>query len=580
MKASIAGRWRPVASLVAQRLVVTAASPRFWRLRFGIAAAVFCFVTVLLAANAPFLNAADAGEIAAFSRRLAAGLGLIAYLAAITLAPVLITGALHQDRKSGTTDLLVLSPLSSRQILASSIGSPLFSCAIAFVTLVPILALPVYLGGPSILWYFLRNVPAIALAAALSGLYGLSLTVSGKSTRRVWLDLMVFIVITPFAFVNGCLLIVVFLLLAFLSTLPGVFEFNAVVFPLAFPFWSLNPVLTIREGVVSWDLLGCSSALAGSLLLWRKCGKGFAGWLRRGEAWKPREVRSYSRSGGWRSAFERQWPRGGTAPGPEPAEGEVGAGWAYSIARKRLGEDRGLPAEAYLLARRNPFVAAVLMMEGGVAFSLGAFLSVIALFVTGYLAQGENRSASSALVPTLAALFFAAWIAALEAARLMPPAADRGQREALLASPLRGLDVVLGGAVLTFLRFFPVLLAVVLVNALPAEPFGLAAAAGRVLLLGATVAFAYGVSLWASLLLPGMTERQLAGFLTVAGPLAGTAFIWPANAELSHPLALLGEVSRAAALELAAWAAILGGAGLALTVTFALAFRRLATRGC
>jgi len=75
-----------------------------------------------------------------------------------------------------------------------------------------------------------------------------------------------------------------------------------------------------------------------------------------------------------------------------------------------------------------------------------------------------------------------------------------------------------------------------------------------------------------------MTERMFAGFAAFVGVLAGTAFLWPRDALLPHPLAALGGVSSAAALQLVTWAGILGFAALVLVAGFALGFRRLALR--
>ena len=154
--------------MVARDVLRAARRPRLHTLRVGVIAACTAFLLVALAA---LEDTRDVAGLARLGRTLFEELAIAQMLLVAVLAPLLCGIAVTEEREDGTVDLLVLTRLTSAEILLGRLGSALGLLGLVVLGGLPIVALVQSLGGISP-GEIAASYLATATVALVTGLVG------------------------------------------------------------------------------------------------------------------------------------------------------------------------------------------------------------------------------------------------------------------------------------------------------------------------------------------------------------------------------------------------------------------------
>ena len=570
--------WREMWPLMILEASAVSSRPRIWFRRYALAALVSLALVAVLAARL----GREGEPVHEVGESLAGLMSLLAYVMAAGLAPLLALGAVEAARRTGMLDLVIASPVPQRKILLALVGGRLLATALFFAPVLPLLVIPIYLAGMSVLGGILWAAVLAVLAATLSTSFAILLASSGRSPAALGARLLTFIVFTPAASSTAalCLVLLFVEVIFFMSTgLPEVAHALGVTcFGGVLPFWGLGAAIFASPPECFYLAAG---ALVAGLVTMRLAHDEsldrFASWIERLHEPRSREVSSYVEVGGWRRvlpAVARRWRRAESTE--EVGEPEESRETLTSITRGLLLKVSGVEKAVYKITRRNPLLLRRIL--GWIDAPVVACFSVFSVYViaTGWqvvyghrvLAGQEPEVAPRALSMGLG-LLLGAYLSAEEGSRLLPSRLRAGFWQSLLSSPVTGMDIAIGGAASVFLRVAPLLGVLLLVGFLPiGRNFDPAGSAALLVLIAAIVLLTYGISLWVSLVLERPGERMAASLALF--------LVWVALFETAMRASIPsgGSAPRSAG-ELFAVAAVTAGVGLVLAGAFAALFRKL-----
>jgi hypothetical protein len=487
---------------------------RVWFQRYALAAVSLLLLLGLAIAWLPE-DSGNPDERRELGRHLACAMSLYGYIAAAVLAPLLAAGAVEAARRTGMLDLLIASPVPERRILAALACGRLLATAQFFVPAIPLVMIPIYLAGSTVMGGFLWSAVLAAFAACLSTSFAFLLASSGRNPAAISGRLLTFIVFTPAASITSA---ICFLVLFLGSVSGGILEAAGVIRGAyiivglaclggALPFWGLGAAIFVD--VPESLFLVAGAAIAGLVtirLAHDESSERFAAWVERLAPPVSREGRSYSEAGAWRRFLPSLARRAESVERKDEAEGAEDSAPLTSLARSRLLKSSGLENRVYYLTGRNPFVLRRILGRIEENSTVGACFGILALYIMAALEGSRPGFHAMGL-----GLLLAAYLSADEVARLLPSRSRAGLWQSLLSSPLAGHDVVIGGAASVFIRIYPLLAMLFLVAFLPVgREFDLEDSAAFFALVVAAVVLACGISLWVSLVLERRAERMAA----------------------------------------------------------------------
>jgi hypothetical protein len=554
---------------------VAASRTGFLKLKFGLSILLCSTMAAVWIQEVGLTFTVDAPQMAKFGELLAQTLGLMAYVTAIFASLAVSAGALEDAWRSGMLEILLTSPLSEEQIFISIIGGRLLVALQMLITAAPLLAVPIAIGS-SMARIVLRAAIPIVLGALLSTSFAVSLAASELGPARRWAKLLVFILLTPFL---GPPAILSSLLLAIAVVLPLLAVFPSVMFGLIipltasffFPFVGLGVALLQQpSSYMTWVLGGATGAVFSTVVCARRSREAFLDWVDRvgpsahKEGPKPREEEDEGPRPS-RDAIRRMWR----------AEEAQDIFVQASSARVALDDLDGFSKVLYALSGHNPFVfREVLAPPGKSGWLLG--LGIVAVGLIGALSGVDAGTAAGG-----AGILVCAYFACEEGSRLIPGGSGRTDLDFLLVTPLRGRDLIIGGAAAAARRAAPAVVASGFLVLLPlSDNYRIPAAVASLCLFASLVLLAYGIALWSAVAIRRPGERIAVSFMAFLILVVGTGMMssWSGGVGDWHPLrAWLASDAVEPAVLLGA-AALVGGPGLALTVSFAAGFRKILTK--
>lgn len=157
----------PVVTLVARELRGASRRPATWRSRLAVAAmSISGALVVLMASGAAMSGPGGVGS------QLFGQLTAAAGLSALALGVLLTSDAISRERREGTLGLLFLTDLSGWDVVLGKAGAAVFSSAYALMSILPVLAIGILLGGVTLsqvglLAVALLNALFLSLAASM-----------------------------------------------------------------------------------------------------------------------------------------------------------------------------------------------------------------------------------------------------------------------------------------------------------------------------------------------------------------------------------------------------------------------------
>ncbi len=584
------GRWSESWALIHHEVSAGTSRHLFWFLRSILPILLFIALALVWIGEQGLRPSMSSLKVSAFGERIATALCLSGYVISIFLGPVVVAGALEEQRRTGMLELLMASPLSVGQIFFSIVVGRLITAAQCLVAASPLLLVPLYFGGLSPLGIVVRALLPTLLGASLSICFTVSLASMGMGRFYIGGKLLSFLTYTPLAFgfriAILVTLIVIFLPIPFIPIIPSISP-RDVWYPLLisffFPYCGLAMVIVLGPSqTLFWGLGSGVAALLGIYLFLREGMEGFSIWTKRSYQKGSYELRSYKnlKTGGWRKSLRSLQRRWG---GEDRLEGDGEP--IPSLARVALSNMSGTNLFIYRMTGRNALVAREILTRrhksDAFLYSIG-ILAFSLFFILAFKPVPSDPTAPAIYkaVAVGLSLLLCAFLISQEGSQLLPTRSQRALSETLLSTPISGWDFVLGGAGISLMRIFPILGVVFLLSVVPWGPdFNFAASLPSFLLFCAALLFAYGLSLWAGLLLKEPAGRVGASFATFVVLLFGLGILLipsPSALAACHPVVAWMDSGKAAPLWLLASTGTVGLAGAVLAVTFASSARKLA----
>lgn len=133
---------KPVFTLIARELLGASRRPETWRVRMAVAAsAIAGAAAVLVASTATVSGPSGVGSQLFLQLTAAAG------LSALGLGVALTSDAVSRERREGTLGLLFLTDLTGWDVVLGKAGAAVTGSAYALLSLLPVLAIGILLGG-------------------------------------------------------------------------------------------------------------------------------------------------------------------------------------------------------------------------------------------------------------------------------------------------------------------------------------------------------------------------------------------------------------------------------------------------
>ncbi|MBN1417718.1 MAG: hypothetical protein JXP34_03020 [Planctomycetes bacterium] len=457
----------PLAALIAKDLAVLTGRPGLWLVRTGFVALLFAAIAVAWLAVGE--NPVDPARLPALGRTIESVLGIAGVLLSSVAVSLMSVETVAEERARGALDILRSAPISDFRIMASHFASSLIAGGGFLLGAMPLFAVPLFLGGISPtdigLWIILPCFVSSAASAAL----GVNFAFREKASPGLCVAL---------------------------GAIPPIYLCAVVLCAARLP---LDPGFLLMLACFCIPLILTRIILAG----------------RRGK----------------KSAQEPSHPTARRRPAlPRFARWKVGSALP----------SRGIGRALYRLSHGNAFVVRAMLrqplVDGGAILGLSMLISGMAFACFGSFAavtEGDPSLVGKASVfPWMTG--FLAWIAPLEIAAyggfgILDYNRDAPRREALLSTPLRGRDVVLGGLAASAYRGRVAALSVgvlaLVAGLLSVRPLLPVAAIAFVC---AAFVLAFGVALWVRLLIPGTGPAASMTLVILVVPVVGWFLAAPA----------------------------------------------------
>lgn len=437
---------------------------------------------------------------------------MLSFWLLLFVLPALTVGALQEEKERGMLEVLATTPVTVRRIFGALIGARVALIFLVFLVAIPIVALPAAQGG-SIPWPAVaRGGVAIGLGVTLATLAALRWVALGHRTAEVWTRLVVFVLLTPFAWGRG---VFAKLFLVGAALVVGSMFYQGGPDPLGFdPFlWVLQitvypfPLLasTIADDLELLQLGSLWLAAATAVVLSYRAALGETeGWVRRQlvppKRRQPRARRIWNKKGRQKSMARLEQAHSGEVPLDADAEG-------WLLARRVLNSVG--PVQKFFLRRsgRSPFLVRHFLVRRNTGVIAWAAAILAAFFLLYSLPFPRNPGAHMRWMTWLLTCA-AAVIVPLVGAALFPTRRGRLD-DPLLATPLTAARTTYGAIWLFLFATWPLLLsAVVCVSALlPFRPEHIDDAAVYLLAYVARLTVIMGVVLWVARLWHQWAQR-------------------------------------------------------------------------
>jgi ABC-type Na+ efflux pump permease subunit len=376
--------WLPV---VEREMRVAARRPGTYRIRFiAVLAMLALFAYHMMDAPNRLMGAGQAG------RQLLEPLALCAFFFAISIGVIATSDSVSEEKREGTLGLLFLTDLKGYDVILGKLAAHSMNAFYGLIAILPILGIPLLMGGVTFV-QFLRVVLSLITAIVLSLAAGIFVSTHSRNERKA----MVF----------------TFLLLAAITCLPWLLVF----------------------------LLADGASPKGAVWLWLMFSPGFA------------------------MIFSVEPPPSNIIP-PSLYWWGLGWSWAYSFAlfaraarrvpqswaefeptpkkEKPIIDKYPAPPRRKFLDD-NPFLWLAMRGEASESRVWLFILSIIGIWLVGWLAEGSIMWSGEVILPTVTILNIGLkiWIAG-EASRRFVEDRRNNAFELLLSTPLAARQIILG----------------------------------------------------------------------------------------------------------------------------------------